>query len=320
MDATDDSARDDGSGGWTLDVLPLDSVRPTPEPPVESERALDVDQHEAATDALQHFLGEIGKVKLLTAAEEVGLSKRIERGDHRAKQAMVEANLRLVVSIAKRYRGRGLPFLDLIQEGTLGLVRAVEKFDHRKGFKLSTYATWWIRQAVARALANQGRTIRIPVHIAERLNQISRSERELRAELGREPTPIEVGRDIDIAPDEVTRIRRLAQIPVSLQQPLGDADGSEFGEFLTNESAPPTGEALELRSRNEALQRMLSILTARERNVLELRFGLDGEDALSLAEVGQLLNVSRERVRQIENQTLSKLGALADAQELRDVA
>jgi RNA polymerase primary sigma factor len=315
-----DSAREDGGGGSADDVLPLDPVRPTSAPPVESERALDVDQHEAATDALQRFLGEIGKVKLLTAAEEVKLAKRIERGDHRSKQAMVEANLRLVVSIAKRYRNQGLPFLDLIQEGTIGLVRATEKFDYRKGFKFSTYATWWIRQAVARALADKGRTIRMPVHIGEKLSKISRSERELRAELGREPTPTEVGRDIDFAPDEVARMRRLAQTPISLEQPVGAADGSEFGDFLTDESATLPDQAAELGSRNEALQRMLSMLTARERRVVALRFGLDGEDALSLAEVGQVLNVSRERVRQIENQTLSKLGALADAEELRDVA
>src|SRR5215211_5633857 len=194
--------------------------------------------NEVSTDALQLFLKDIGRVPLLTAAQEVELAKRIERGDHAAKQAMVEANLRLVVSIAKRYRNQGLPFLDLIQEGTIGLVRAAEKFDWRKGFKFSTYATWWIRQAVARAIADKGRTIRMPVHVVEKLNKIHRSERKLRAELAREPTIPEIARDLDFSIEEVEQIRRTAQTPVSLEKPVGDEDESEFGHFLTDESEP----------------------------------------------------------------------------------
>jgi RNA polymerase primary sigma factor len=286
----------------------------------DAELTLDGDEREVATDALQLFLKDIGKVPLLTAAQEVELSKRIERGDHSAKQAMVEANLRLVVSIAKRYRNQGLPFLDLIQEGTIGLVRAAEKFDYRKGFKFSTYATWWIRQAVARALADKGRTIRMPVHIVEKLNKISRSERKLRGELGREPTAPEIAADVDLHVDEVAQIRRLAQTPVSLEKPVGDEEESEFGHFLTDDSEPLPEEAAEVVLRNEALRKMLGMLSPRERRVLELRYGLDGEHPRTLDEVGQAFNVTRERVRQIESHTLKKLRALAEAQKLREVA
>src|SRR5690242_9580243 len=206
-------------------------------------------------DPLQLFLKDIGKVELLTAAEEVELAKRIERGEHRAKQEMVEANLRLVVSIAKRYRNQGLPFLDLIQEGTIGLVRAAEKFDYRKGFKFSTYATWWIRQAVARALADKARTIRMPVHVVEKLNKIVRTERKLRAERGREPTSAEIGRELDLSVDEVEQIRRSAQTPVSLEKPVGDEEESEFGHFLTDESLPLPEEAAEVTLRKETLRK-----------------------------------------------------------------
>ncbi|MGZ8695380.1 MAG: sigma-70 family RNA polymerase sigma factor [Gaiellaceae bacterium] len=275
---------------------------------------------EVSTDALQLFLKDIGKVDLLTAAQEVGLAKRIERGDHRAKQEMVEANLRLVVSIAKRYRNQGLPFLDLIQEGTIGLVRAAEKFDHRKGFKFSTYATWWIRQAVARALADKARTIRMPVHVVEKLNKIVRSERKLRAELGREPTSAEVAADLDLTVDEVDHIRRSSQIPVSLEKPVGDDEESEFGHFLTDPNEPLPEEYVEETLRKDTLKRILAMLSQRERRVLELRYGLNGERPRTLDEVGRTFNVTRERIRQIENQTLKKLRALADAQKLRDVA
>src|SRR5207248_3148684 len=271
-------------------------------------------------DPLQLFLKDISKVDLLTAAQEVELAKRIERGDHRAKQEMVEANLRLVVSIAKNYRSQGLPFLDLIQEGTIGLVRAAEKFDHRKGFKLSTYATWWIRQAVARALADKARTIRMPVHVVEKLNKIVRSERKLRAELGREPTSGEIGKDLELSADEVEQIRRSAQTPVSLEKPVGDEDGSEFGHFLTDENQELPDEAAEVTLRKEALQKILHTLSSRQRQVLELRFGLDGLPPRSLDEVGRTFNVTRERIRQIEAQSLEKLRALADAAKLRDVA
>src|SRR5260221_9751156 len=208
---------------------------------------------EFSADSLQLFLKDVGKVELLTAAQEVELAKRIERGDHRAKQEMVEANLRLVVSIAKRYRNQGLPFLDLIQEGTIGLVRAAEKFDWRKGYKFSTYATWWIRQAVARALADKARTIRMPVHVVEKLNKIVRAERKLRAERGREPTNLEIADELELSVDEVESIRRTSQTPISLAKPVSDADESEFGHFLTDENVPLPDEAAEVAMRKETL-------------------------------------------------------------------
>jgi len=286
----------------------------------DGEEAVVAQAREVSTDALQIFLKDIGRVDLLTAAQEVELAKRIERGDHGAKQAMVEANLRLVVSIAKRYRNQGLPFLDLIQEGTIGLVRAAEKFDYRKGFKFSTYATWWIRQAVARALADKGRTIRMPVHVVEKLNKILRSERKLRAELGREPTAVEIARDLDLTIDEVDQIRTSAQTPVSLEKPVGDEEESEFGHFLTDENQPLPDEAAETNLRKEALVKILESLSARERMVLELRYGLDGQTPKTLDEVGRAFNVTRERIRQIENQSLKKLRALAETVSLKDVA
>ena len=292
------------------------------------EEAAAFDEHEPrraeplgrAEEALDLFLSNIGRVELLTVPQEIALAKRIERGDHLAKQAMVEANLRLVVSIAKRYRNQGLPFLDLIQEGTIGLVRAAEKFDHRKGFKFSTYATWWIRQAVARALADKGRTIRMPVHIVEKLNKIVRSERKLRAELGREPTSFEIGIDVELTSDEVEQIRRSSQAPVSLEKPVGDEEESEFGHFLTDESEPLPEEVAEVELRKATLGRVLQTLSASERRVLELRYGLNGEHPRTLDEVGKTFNVTRERIRQIENQSLKKLRALADSVALRDVA
>jgi RNA polymerase primary sigma factor len=275
---------------------------------------------EVSTDALQLFLKDIGKVDLLTAAQEVELAKRIERGDHGAKQEMVEANLRLVVSIAKKYRNQGLPFLDLIQEGTIGLVRAAEKFDWRKGYKFSTYATWWIRQAVARALADKGRTIRMPVHVVEKLNKIVRSERKLRGELCREPSPVEIAKDVDLPLDEVEQILRSSQAPVSLEKPVGDEEESEFGHFLTDENAPLPDDAADTSLRQELLRKILETLSHRERRVLELRYGLDGEQPRTLDEVGRAFNVTRERIRQIENQSLKKLRALADTNSLKDVA
>src|SRR5580765_7421227 len=259
------------------------------------------------TDSLQLFLKDIGKVRLLTAQEEVDLAKRIERGDLDAKQKMVESNLRLVVSIAKNYRNQGLPFLDLIQEGTLGLVRAAEKFDYRKGFKFSTYATWWIRQAIARA-------------VAEKLNKIGRAERKLVTELGREPTAEEIAEVTGIEPDEVDSIKRSAQAPVSLEKPVGDEEESEFGQFIADERAEsPYERAAEILTK-EALREALENLSYRERRVLELRYGLGGEHPRTLDEVGRTFNVTRERIRQIENQSLKKLQSLAEAQKLRDVA
>jgi len=286
----------------------------------EDDLDLKPETREVSTDALQLFLKDVGRVDLLTAAQEVELAKRIERGDHRAKQEMVEANLRLVVSIAKRYRNQGLPFLDLIQEGTIGLVRAAEKFDHRKGFKFSTYATWWIRQAVARALADKARTIRMPVHVVEKLNKIVRSERKLRAEFGREPTAIEIATELELTPEEVEHIRRSSQAPVSLEKPVGDEEESEFGHFLTDDTAPLPDELAEIELRKKTLVRILDTLSHRERRVLELRYGLNGEHPRTLDEVGRTFNVTRERIRQIENQSLKKLRALSDSQTLRDVA
>jgi RNA polymerase primary sigma factor len=304
----------------SLEELQIDVVDRSGEAGPELELDLEVGVREMTTDSLQLFLKDIGKVPLLTATQEIELSKRIERGDHAAKQQMVAANLRLVVSIAKNYRNQGLPFLDLIQEGTIGLVRAAEKFDHRRGFKFSTYATWWIRQAVARALADKGRTIRMPVHVVEKLNKITRTERKLIAELGREPTSEEIARELQLPVDEVEQIRRSAQAPVSLEKPVGDEEESEFGHFIADQTLPRPDEVAELTMRRETLRRALGMLSYRERRVLELRYGLDGEHPRTLDEVGRAFNVTRERVRQIEHQGLRKLQALAEAQKLRGVA
>jgi RNA polymerase primary sigma factor len=280
--------------------------------------ALDL-KPDMTTDSLQLFLKDIGKARLLSAQEEVELAKRIERGDLDAKQKMVKSNLRLVVSIAKNYRNQGLPFLDLIQEGAIGLVRAAEKFDYRKGFKFSTYATWWIRQAIARALADKARTIRIPVHVVEKLNKIGRAERSLVTSLGREPTAEEIADLVaGIDPDEVESIKRSAQAPISLEKPVGDEQESEFGQFIADEHAEsPYERAVEILTQ-EALRDALENLSYRERRVLELRYGLGGEHPRTLDEIGRTFNVTRERIRQIESQSLKKLQHLPEAQQLRD--
>src|SRR5439155_20294189 len=275
---------------------------------------------EFSADSLQLFLKDVGKVDLLTAAQEVELAKRIEKGDHRAKQEMVEANLRLVVSIAKRYRNQGLPIRDLIQEATIGLVPAAETFDWRKGYKFSTHATWWIRQAVARALADKARTIRMPVHVVEKLNKIMRTERKLRAERGREPSNEEIAFDLDMTVEEVESIRRTSQTPVSLEKPVGDEEESEFGQFIEDETTPLPDEAADTSFRAAALAKCLGSLSYRERRVLELRYGLNGEQPRTLDEVGRAFQVPRERIRQFEYQGRKKLRALADSQKLRDVA
>ena len=283
------------------------------------KQALDL-KPDMTTDSLQLFLKDIGKVRLLTAEEEVELAKRIERGDLDAKQKMVESNLRLVVSIAKNYRNQGLPFLDLIQEGTLGLVRAAEKFDYRKGFKFSTYATWWIRQAIARALADKARTIRIPVHVVEKLNKIGRAERKLSPSWAASRPRRRSPRSPAIEPEEVDSIKRSAQAPVSLEKPVGDEEESEFGQFIADERAEsPFERAAEIFTK-EALREALENLSYRERRVLELRYGLGGEHPRTLDEVGRTFNVTRERIRQIENQSLKKLQSLAEAQKLRELA
>jgi RNA polymerase primary sigma factor len=284
----------------------------------KAKTALDL-KPDMTTDSLQLFLKDIGKVRLLTAPQEVDLAKRIERGNLDAKQKMVESNLRLVISIAKNYRNQGLPFLDLIQEGTIGLVRAAEKFDYRKGFKFSTYATWWIRQAIARSLADKARTIRIPVHVVEKLNKIGRAERSLVTALGREPTAEEIADLVaGIDPEEVEAIKRSAQAPISLEKRIGDEQESEFGQFIADEqAASPYERAVEILTK-QALREALENLSYRERRVLELRYGLGGEHPRTLTELGRTFNVTRERIRQIENQSLKKLQTLPEAQQLRD--
>jgi RNA polymerase primary sigma factor len=273
---------------------------------------------EPSLDSLRLYLRSIGRVGLLTAGEEVTLAKRIERGDMDAKQHMIEANLRLVVSIAKGYLGRGLTFLDLIQEGSLGLIRAVEKFDYRRGYKFSTYATWWIRQAVTRAIADKARTIRIPVHMVEKLNKVVHVERQLIQELGREPMPEEIAVQLDITVREVKDIQRLAQLPISLEKPIGEEEDSELGDFVEDETADSPFELAIENLRRENVSKALDALPEREREVIEMRFGLKGHEARTLEEVGRAFGVTRERIRQIENTTLKKLEALPEAQRLRD--
>jgi RNA polymerase primary sigma factor len=273
---------------------------------------------EPSLDSLRLYLRSIGRVSLLTAAQEVELAKRIERGDMLAKQQMVEANLRLVVSIAKSYLGRGLTFLDLIQEGSLGLIRAVEKFDYRRGYKFSTYATWWIRQAVTRAIADKGRTIRIPVHMVEKLNKVVHVERQLVQQLGREPSPEEIAGELECTPREVRDILRMSQQPISLEKPVGDEEESELGDFVEDQTAESPFEMASENLRKENVQRALLALPMREREVIEMRFGLTGGRPRTLEEVGRAFNVTRERIRQIENHTLKKLEALPEAQRLRD--
>ena len=273
---------------------------------------------EPSLDSLRLYLREIGKVPLLTADQEVSLAKRIERGDMRAKQQMIEANLRLVVSIAKGYLGRGLSFLDLIQEGSLGLIRAVEKFDYRKGYKFSTYATWWIRQAVTRAIADKARTIRIPVHMVEKLNKVVHIERQLVQRLGREPNAEEIAEELEMTPEEVREILRMAQLPVSLEKPIGEEEESELGDFVQDEQAVSPFDSATMTLRKEDIERALDSLPERERKVIELRFGLKGEHPCTLEEVGRAFGVTRERIRQIENNTLKKLESLPEAQALRN--
>ncbi|HSD01826.1 MAG TPA: sigma-70 family RNA polymerase sigma factor [Gaiellales bacterium] len=273
---------------------------------------------EPSLDSLRLYLREIGKVSLLTADQEVSLAKRIERGDMLAKQQMTEANLRLVVSIAKGYLGRGLSFLDLIQEGSLGLIRAVEKFDYRKGYKFSTYATWWIRQAVTRAIADKARTIRIPVHMVEKLNRVVHIERQLVQRLGREPRPDEIAFELGMTADEVREIQRMAQLPVSLEKPIGEEEESELGDFVQDEQAISPFDSATTTLRREDIDRALDSLPERERKVIELRFGLKGEQPCTLEEVGRAFGVTRERIRQIENNTLKKLEGLPEAQALRN--
>jgi RNA polymerase primary sigma factor len=272
----------------------------------------------AIDDPVRMYLKEIGRVPLLTAAEEVELAKRIEQGDEEAKKRLAEANLRLVVSIAKRYVGRGMLFLDLIQEGNLGLIKAVEKFDYRKGYKFSTYATWWIRQAITRAIADQARTIRIPVHMVETINKLIRVQRQLLQELGREPVPEEIAQRMGITVERVREIQKVAQEPVSLETPIGEEEDSHLGDFIEDEEAPAPAEAAGYQLLKEQLEEVLDTLTNREEKVLRLRFGLSDGRARTLEEVGQVFGVTRERIRQIEAKALRKLRHPTRSKKLRD--
>jgi RNA polymerase primary sigma factor len=275
---------------------------------------------EPSLDSLRLYLRSIGRVPLLSAEEEVSLAKRIERGDIAAKQHMVEANLRLVVSIAKGYVGRGLTLLDLIQEGSLGLIRAVEKFDYRRGYKFSTYATWWIRQAVTRSLADKGRTIRIPVHMVERLNKLVHAERRLIQQLGREPSPVELAEELECTVREVRDVMRITQQPISLEKPVGEEDDSALADFVEDVSAASPFEIASEALRRENVMRVLAALPRREREVIEMRYGIVGGRSRTLEEVGRAFNITRERVRQIENRTLKKLQTLPEAQHLREAS
>lgn len=269
-------------------------------------------------DPVRMYLKEIGRVDLLTAEEEISLANKIEQGDEEAKRRLAEANLRLVVSIAKRYVGRGMLFLDLIQEGNMGLIKAVEKFDYRKGFKFSTYATWWIRQAITRAIADQARTIRIPVHMVETINKLIRVQRQLLQDLGREPSPEEIAEDMDLTPDKVREILKIAQEPVSLETPIGEEDDSHLGDFIEDQDATSPSEHAAYELLKEQLEDVLDTLTDREENVLRLRFGLDDGRTRTLEEVGKVFGVTRERIRQIEAKALRKLRHPSRSKRLKD--
>ena len=279
---------------------------------------LSVPEGVSIEDPVRMYLKEIGKVPLLSAEEEIELAKRMENGDEAAKKRLAEANLRLVVSIAKRYVGRGMLFLDLIQEGNLGLIKAVEKFDYRKGYKFSTYATWWIRQAITRAIADQARTIRIPVHMVETINKLIRVSRQLLQELGREPTPEEIAKEMDMSVERVREILKISQEPVSLETPIGEEEDSHLGDFIQDDNVPVPADAAAFTLLKEQLVEVLSTLTDREQKVLRLRFGLDDGRARTLEEVGKEFNVTRERIRQIEAKALRKLRHPSRSRKLKD--
>ena len=292
---------------------------------IEDEEEVELDKIDLSVpegvsieDPVRMYLKEIGKVSLLSADEEIELAKRMEKGDEAAKKRLAEANLRLVVSIAKRYVGRGMLFLDLIQEGNLGLIKAVEKFDYRKGYKFSTYATWWIRQAITRAIADQARTIRIPVHMVETINKLIRVSRQLLQELGREPTPEEIAEEMDMPVDRVREILKISQEPGSLETPIGEEEDSHLGDFIQDDNVPVPADAAAFTLLKEQLVEVLSTLTDREQKVLRLRFGLDDGRARTLEEVGKEFNVTRERIRQIEAKALRKLRHPSRSRKLKD--
>ena len=310
-----------------LDTLGVDVVSEIelPEPEALPEETGNIDDLDLSVpegistdDPVRMYLKEIGKVPLLTADEEIELAKRMEEGDEEAKRKLAEANLRLVVSIAKRYVGRGMLFLDLIQEGNLGLIKAVEKFDYRKGYKFSTYATWWIRQAITRAIADQARTIRIPVHMVETINKLIRVSRQLLQEYGREPQPEEIAREMGISEEKVREIIKIAQEPVSLETPIGEEEDSHLGDFIPDDEAPAPAEAAAFTLLREQLMSVLSTLTPREEKVLRLRFGLEDGRARTLEEVGKEFKVTRERIRQIEAKALRKIRHPSRSKKLKD--
>ena len=309
----------------TADEDEDDTLLMNDEPDLEDEEEVDMENIDLSVpegisieDPVRMYLKEIGKVPLLTAEEEIDLAKRMEQGDEEAKKRLAEANLRLVVSIAKRYVGRGMLFLDLIQEGNLGLIKAVEKFDYRKGYKFSTYATWWIRQAITRAIADQARTIRIPVHMVETINKEIRVSRQLLQELGREPTPEEIAEEMNISVDRVREILKISQEPVSLETPIGEEEDSHLGDFIQDDNVPATADAAANTMLKEQLEEVLGTLTEREQKVLRLRFGLGDGRARTLEEVGKEFNVTRERIRQIEAKALRKLRHPSRSRKLKD--
>ena len=309
----------DNSGDELLLDNDMDMESLDDEEEVELDKIdLSVPEGVSIEDPVRMYLKEIGKGSLLSADEEIELAKRMEKGDEAAKKRLAEANLRLVVSIAKRYVGRGMLFLDLIQEGNLGLIKAVEKFDYRKGYKFSTYATWWIRQAITRAIADQARTIRIPVHMVETINKLIRVSRQLLQELGREPTPEEIAEEMDMPVDRVREILKISQEPVSLETPIGEEEDSHLGDFIQDDNVPVPADAAAFTLLKEQLVEVLSTLTDREQKVLRLRFGLDDGRARTLEEVGKEFNVTRERIRQIEAKALRKLRHPSRSKRLKD--
>ena len=309
----------DGDGIEELDDVDDSDIVLTDEDDVDMEKIdLSVPDGISVEDPVRMYLKEIGKVPLLSADEEVELAKRMAEGDEDAKKRLAEANLRLVVSIAKRYVGRGMLFLDLIQEGNLGLIKAVEKFDYHKGFKFSTYATWWIRQAITRAIADQARTIRIPVHMVETINKLIRVSRQLLQELGREPTPEEIAAELDMPVERVREILKISQEPVSLETPIGEEEDSHLGDFIQDDNVPVPAEAAAQTLLKEQLDEVLDTLTEREQKVLRLRFGMDDGRARTLEEVGKEFDVTRERIRQIEAKALRKLRHPSRSRKLRD--